>query len=86
MDDEDYYGAAGAEVDGYRKPVHHAQVHVPENQGRRPAFADIDAENMEQSRFFDSEEPGQDEWWIASGAQLVDQRRRHHLHHSLLRA
>ena len=21
---------------------------------------------MEQSRFFDSEEPGQDEWWIAS--------------------
>jgi len=29
-------------------------------------FADVDAENMEQSRFFDSEEPGQDEWWIAS--------------------
>lgn len=29
-------------------------------------FADVDAENMETRRFFDSEEPGEDEWWIAS--------------------
>ena len=29
-------------------------------------FADIDAENMETRRFFDSEEPGEDEWWIGS--------------------
>ncbi len=29
-------------------------------------FADIDADNMETPRFFDSEEPGEDEWWIAS--------------------
>ena len=29
-------------------------------------FADVDAENMETRRFFDSEEPGEDEWWIGS--------------------
>ncbi|WP_195891511.1 TonB-dependent receptor [Luminiphilus syltensis] len=29
-------------------------------------FADVDPENMETPRFFDSEEPGEDEWWIAS--------------------
>ncbi len=29
-------------------------------------FADIDAENMETPRYFDSEEPGEDEWWIGS--------------------
>lgn len=29
-------------------------------------FADIDADNMKTPRFFDSEEPGEDEWWIAS--------------------
>ena len=29
-------------------------------------FADIDAENTDTVRFFDSEEPGEDEWWIGS--------------------
>jgi iron complex outermembrane recepter protein len=29
-------------------------------------FADIDPDNMQTPRFFDSEEPGEDEWWIAS--------------------
>jgi iron complex outermembrane receptor protein len=29
-------------------------------------FADINSENMETRRFFDSDEPGEDEWWIAS--------------------
>ena len=29
-------------------------------------FADIDPDNMDTPRFFDSEEPGEDEWWIAS--------------------
>ena len=29
-------------------------------------FADVDEENTTQIRFFDSEEPGEDEWWIGS--------------------
>ncbi len=29
-------------------------------------FPDIDPDNEETPRFFDSEEPGEDEWWIAS--------------------
>ena len=67
VDDEDYYGGQVA-----------LKWMATENLSITPKFmyqkikadglpfADIDAENMEQSRFFDSEEPGQDEWWIAS--------------------
>ncbi|MGB1438887.1 MAG: TonB-dependent receptor, partial [Luminiphilus sp.] len=67
VDDEDYYGAQVA-----------LKWMATDNLSITPKFmyqkikadglpfADIDAENMEQSRFFDSEEPGQDEWWIAS--------------------
>jgi len=30
-------------------------------------FADIDPDSTVQERFFDTEEPGTDKWWIASG-------------------
>ena len=67
VDDEDYYGGQIA-----------LKWMATENLSITPKFmyqkidadglpfADVDAENMETPRFFDSEEPGQDEWWIAS--------------------
>ncbi|NKB98544.1 MAG: TonB-dependent receptor [Pseudomonadales bacterium] len=35
-------------------------------------FADVDSEETTQVRFFDSEEPGEDEWWIGSVVLNLD--------------
>ena len=56
-----------AEVDGHRQPCRSRRSSCTRKLKRMALpFADVDAENMETPRYFDSEEPGEDEWWIGS--------------------
>ena len=49
-------------------------------------FADVDEDETDTIRFFDSNEPGEDEWWIGSVVlNLSPGSRRHYLDHGLLR-
>ncbi len=67
VDDEEYWGGQVAlkwMVTDYLSITPKYMYQKIEADGL--PFADIDADNMETPRFFDSEEPGEDEWWIAS--------------------
>ncbi len=67
VDDEDYYGT---QIAMKWMPTDNLSITPKFMYQKIKAdglpFADVDAENMETRRFFDSDEPGEDEWWIAS--------------------
>lgn len=67
VDDEDYYGT---QIAMKWMPTDNLSITPKFMYQKIKAdglpFADVDAENMETRRFFDADEPGEDEWWIAS--------------------
>ena len=67
VDDEDYYGT---QIAMKWMPTDNLSITPKFMYQKIKAdglpFADVDAENMETRRFFDSDEPGEDEWWMGS--------------------